>query len=463
MDRALTLVQRAHVTDDELATVLPLYERAARQTGNDQQLLDALSRRAHTSGATSATLREGYDLATALHDDERAEAMLSSLVDFSGGDTGRSDLVWGLIELGKRRRARGDFDGSYTHLARALEHTDPERVEPHLRRLAAEVRERSGDNALVARIYETLRARVPGNAGLWNELFELYARIGDLASCDRLARERLEQLVEVEARTEVRMRIARLHLSRDGADPTALEALRDTLMDDPCHLEAGKLLARHYEAIGDIEALADLREGQMRSLDDRSDHLHAGQVAAALGRAFAAAGLFERAVPPYRRALEAAPGNHGLVEEILTCLQSTLTIEHIDLETRAEMIGLARSARKAVDDDPSAQARALIVLASLLANDRESERASVEAIQLLTDALTEAGPKDHERLAEALADLRARTAPVAPVVVATDDPFSATPHEYDAAVEELFSDSFLDPPVPDGVVLDELNEITNHD
>ena len=67
MERALGLVQRAAVTDEELASVLPLYERAARQTGNDRQLLDALTRRAQTAAATPAAIREGYDLATALN------------------------------------------------------------------------------------------------------------------------------------------------------------------------------------------------------------------------------------------------------------------------------------------------------------------------------------------------------------------------------------------------------------
>ena len=196
MERALALVQGAGVTDEELAGVLPLYERAARQTGNDRQLLDALTRRAQTAAATPESIREGYDLATALHDDARADALLVALVDFSSGEAGKAEAVWGLIELGKRCRARGDFEGAHGHFARALELTDPERVEPHLRQLASDVREREGDSPLAARIYETLRARVPGNAGLWNDLFDLYARIDDLASCDRLARERLDQLME---------------------------------------------------------------------------------------------------------------------------------------------------------------------------------------------------------------------------------------------------------------------------
>ncbi len=83
MERALALVQGAGISDEELAGVLPLYERAARQTGNDRQLLDALTRRAQTAGATPESIREGYDLATALHDDASADALLAALIGFS--------------------------------------------------------------------------------------------------------------------------------------------------------------------------------------------------------------------------------------------------------------------------------------------------------------------------------------------------------------------------------------------
>jgi tetratricopeptide (TPR) repeat protein len=436
MERALALVQQAGVTDEELATVLPLYERAARQTGNDRQLLDALTRRAHTAATTPASIREGYDLATALHDDQRADALLTALVAFVGGEAGRADLVWGLIELGKRCRARGDLEGAHGHFARALEHTDAERVEPHLRQLAAEVREREGDGALVARIYETLRARVPGNAGLWNELFELYAGIDDLASCDRLAHERLEQLAEPEARTEVRMRVARLRLGKDAADPIGLEALRDTLFDDPCYLEAGKLLARHYENMGDIEALVDLREGQLKALEDKHDQIHVAQVAAALGRALASAGLAERALAPYRRALAAAPGNKPLLEEIFACLHAAAGRDdredppgaHASAHpgARAGAIDLARAALKAAGDDRRSRTQAAELLAKLLADQQEYPA----AIQLLLDTLPYANPADREQLTATIAQLRIQSAPPAPD--------------------------------PEGVVIEDLQEITDH-
>ena len=332
--------------------------------------------------ATPESIREGYDLATALHDDARADALLVALVDFSNGEAGKGEAVWGLIELGKRCRARGDFEGAHGRFARALELTDPERVEPHLRQLAADVREREGDSSLAARIYETLRARVPGNAGLWNDLFELYARIDDLASCDRLARERLDQLMEPEARTEIRMRVARLRLAKDPTDPNGLDALRDTLLDDPCYLEAGKMLARHYEAVGDVEALVDLREGQLKALEDKHDHVHVALVAGALGRALTGAGQFERALSPYRRALAVSAGNKPLLEEIFAVLH-TATARRAELENPAEALALARDALKAAGDDRRARTQAAELVAKLLADQEEY----AAAIQLLLDTL----------------------------------------------------------------------------
>jgi len=433
MQRALALVQQAGVSDDELATVLPLYERAARQTGNDQQLLDALTRRAHTAAATSASIREGYDLATALHDEQRADALLAALIASAASESGKpeakSDLVWGLIELGKRCRARGELESAHEHFARALEHTDPDRVEPHLRQLAAEVSEREGEGALVARIYETLRARVPGNTGLWNELFELYTRIGDLPSCDRLARERLEQLTQPEARSEIRMRVARLRLAKDPVDPVALEGLRDTLLDDPCHLEAGKLLARHYESAGDIEALVDLREGQLKALQDKRDMVHVAQVAAALGRALSGAGMVERAFAPYRRALSAFGGNKPLLEEIFACLRTAAGRTGAELGDRPGAVDLARAALKAAGEDRRSRTQGAEILAKLLAEQNEY----AAAIQLLVDTLPfAASPADKEQLSATIAQLRVQSAP---------------------------------PPAPDpeGVVLlDDVQEITDH-
>jgi tetratricopeptide (TPR) repeat protein len=425
MERALALVQGASVSDEELAGVLPLYERAARQTGNDRQLLDALTRRAQTAAATPESIREGYDLATALHDDARADALLVALVDFSSSEAGKGEAVWGLIELGKRCRARGDFEGAHGRFARALELTDPERVEPHLRQLASDVREREGDSSLAARIYETLRARVPGNAGLWNDLFELYARIDDLASCDRLARERLDQLMEPEARTEIRMRVARLRLAKDPADPNGLDALRDTLLDDPCYLEAGKLLARHYEAVGDVEALVDLREGQLKALEDKHDHVHVALVAGALGRALTAAGQFERALSPYRRALAVSAGNKPLLEEIFAVLH-TATARRAELENPEEALALARDALKAAGDDRRARTQAAELVAKLLADQGEY----AAAIQLLLDTLPFATPADREQLQSTIASLRVQSAPPAPD--------------------------------PEGVVLEDLQEITDH-
>ena len=425
MERALALVQGAGISDEELAGVLPLYERAARQTGNDRQLLDALTRRAQTAAATPASIREGYDLATALHDDARADALLAALIGFPGGESGKADAVWGLIELGKRSRARGDFEGAHGHFARALGFTDPDRVEPHLRQLASDVREREGDSPLCARIYETLRARVPGNAGLWNELFDLYARIDDLASCDRLARERLDQLMEAEARTEIRMRIARLRLAKDPVDPAALEALRDTLLDDPCYLEAGKLLARHYENVGDVEALVDLREGQLKALEDKNDHVHVALVAAALGRALTSAGVVERALAPYRRALAVSPENKPLLEEIFACLQAA-TARGVALDDPAAALDLARDALKAAGEDRRARTQAAELLAKLLADQGEY----AAAIQLLLDTLAFAMPGDRDQLESAIANLRVLAAPPAPD--------------------------------PEGVVLEDLQEITDH-
>ena len=102
--------------------MLPLYERLARASGDERMLLDCLERRAASRDATIDYAREGYDLAVALHEDARAEALLERVVAIGRAQPGAAaEATWGLLELAKRRRAVGDLAGAHRALAEALE------------------------------------------------------------------------------------------------------------------------------------------------------------------------------------------------------------------------------------------------------------------------------------------------------------------------------------------------------
>jgi tetratricopeptide (TPR) repeat protein len=490
MARALALLQQAKVSDGELAGVLPLYERTARQTGNDRQLLDALARRAATAGATSESIREGYDLATALHDDARAEELLAALVGLPAQDGGAADAVWGLVELGRRCRARGDLERAHENFARALEKTDPERMEPLLRELALEARGGAGQPALAARIYETLRARSPGNLALWSELFDLRAQLGDLESCDRLARERLDQLLDPAGRNEIRMRLIRLRLGADAADPAALEALRDVLLDDPSHDDGAELLAAHYEATGDLAALIDVRQGQIQAFEDRQEPLRVTALASGLARSLmAAGGGLAQVLAAYERALRARPGDRTLMLEVLalaTALRTAEEMQQLDALLAAQPAPESFRGERAVHYRACAQWEALAALfTEQAAHEKDPVKSSAllreaatithkqlgetaKAIELAQAARWAAGEDRRARtqsaqlMAQLLTDHQQQPAALQLLVEALAFAPAAEREQISATISHLRLLAAQPGPDPDAVTFDDLQEITDH-
>jgi tetratricopeptide (TPR) repeat protein len=488
--RTMAMVQKAGVSDDEMAGLLPLYERTARLTGNDQQLLDALTRRAQGPNASAEAIREGYDLATALRDDARAETLLAALVAVSDRDPASGDAVWGLLELGKRCRARGDLDAAHAKFAAAMERTDAERVEPLLRGLVAEARERTGKSPLAARILETLRARTPSDAALWDELFATYIDLGDVDGCERLARERLEQLADPAARNEIRMRIARLRAAATPGDAVALEMLRDTLLDDPSNTEAADLLARHYQAAGDVDALVDLRQGQLAALEEKGDRAAIATLAAALARSVVAAGgAVSVALEIYGRALRAAPADRALLDEVLSLVTADRTedeMRELDALLAANPAPADFGAKRAATYREAGQWKLLV---ALLREQARREKDGGKAAALLREAATvtrrelddaeaaidiaraahrAAGPDRRARTqsAQLLSQLLADTQQYQPAIQLLSDALqSATPAEREqiaSTLEHLRLLAAQPAPDPDMVILDELQEITDH-
>ena len=162
LERAATLVAGAGVPDAELVKILPLYERIARQSGDDAVLLDYLERRVATSDVTHREVREAVDLAVALHRDDRLEPLLVRLLDIAADRAdGREDATWALFELLRIKKAAGQLDAAAQILQRATELLPLERVVPLARDLA-ERAGRSGNRRLGAELLERLRATRAG-------------------------------------------------------------------------------------------------------------------------------------------------------------------------------------------------------------------------------------------------------------------------------------------------------------
>jgi tetratricopeptide (TPR) repeat protein len=331
VSRALRIVRDAVVPAEELHKVLPLYERLARASGDDRMLLDCLERRAGSREVSIESVREGYDLAVALHEDARAEELLARLISLGRALPGAAaEASWGLLEKAKRRRAAGDLAGAHRCLSEALEVGDAAAILPMLRELAAQAmaggEPAAGDGAdadaglvIAARIYETLRARTPADPHIWGTLLDLYIKTGDREALGRLVAETLQQLVDPQARNQVRLRFVDFLMARDPDDRTADEMLRDVLLDDPENEDAAARLADLYERHGEEGLLAEVLDQRRRALAARGDREGGKQVALKL------AGLLtadrpDDAVEVLGSALKQMPGDAALIEAVLNLL-----------------------------------------------------------------------------------------------------------------------------------------------
>ena len=209
LERAAALVAGAGVPDAELVKILPLYERIARQSGDDAVLLDYLERRVATSDVTHREVREAVDLAVALHRDDRLEPLLVRLLDIAADRAdGREDATWALFELLRIKKAAGQLDAAAQILQRATELLPLERVVPLARDLA-ERAGRSGNRRLGAELLERLRATAPADESVWRPLLDHYVSLRDRDGLARLVAETLPLLPEVAQRNELRMALAR--------------------------------------------------------------------------------------------------------------------------------------------------------------------------------------------------------------------------------------------------------------
>jgi tetratricopeptide (TPR) repeat protein len=349
LERAAALVAAAGLTDAELVKILPLYERIARQSGDDAVLLDYLERRVATPEVTSRDVREAIDLAVALHRDDRVEPLLTRLADIAADRAdGREDATWALFELLRIKKTAGDLDAAAHILQRASELLPLDRVVPFAHDLA-ERAGRSGNRRLGAELLERLRATAPADESVWRPLVDHYVNLKDKAGLGRLVAETLPLLPEIASRNQLRMALARLRLAEDGADSSAAEILQDILLEEAAHTEALGLLAEYYERSGSEGDLVDLLTQSFDAAIAARDAEAVVAAALRLGGVLERSDA-ERAAEIYERALTVAPRRSELLKRVLALRPAdTGTREHAELmeavldgETGAEAGRLAR-------------------------------------------------------------------------------------------------------------------------
>jgi tetratricopeptide (TPR) repeat protein len=329
LERASALVEGAGVPQAELVKILPLYERIARQSGDERLLLDYLERQAQTPAATMAEVREAVDLAVALGEQARVEPLLARLADLAGDrPEGRRDAAWALLELIQLKKAAGDLEGA----ARALERAaDTQVVElDRVMTLARELAERAssaGNRRLGADLLERLRSRAPADETVWRPLLDHYVALQDREGLERVVSETLPLLADSAQRNQLRLARARVLLAADGGDAAAADILRDVLLEERRHPEALALLAGYYERQGAEDDLVDLLEQRFEAAVEAKDGDGLVEAALRLGDVLER-GQAERAGALYERALEAAPGRRELLERLLARHTGELTPAH---------------------------------------------------------------------------------------------------------------------------------------
>jgi tetratricopeptide (TPR) repeat protein len=321
--RAEAVLRAATAMHPADARLVAMYERIGREPGRERALVDALELRAGLPGADAAPFREAATVARALGDAARAEALLRKLVARTEEDgsparaaepQARAQLAWATAQLGELREDAGDVTEAVLWKRRAAglaEGADARALSFEVARLA---KERLGDLALAAQVYEELLAREPADREAWEPLLDVYRAGGDHAKRAALIARVAPLVDDAGERSRLRLERARVTMNELGAGDDAAPMLREIVDEDPTQVDAALLLAAILERTGREEELAELLARQIDAAKDRSDSASVASLSLRLGA------IVVEARPVYYAALEWDPKNPDLLRALLALL-----------------------------------------------------------------------------------------------------------------------------------------------
>ena len=347
LERAAAILRRATEQYEHNDLLLDAYEQVARDSGDDPVMLHYLERRAGHPEATTDQVREAVAKALVVEEGERAEALMQRAVEIGRSTSdGLYSVDWALLGLAERCKDQGDVEGAIRWLEEAGEVADPDRLFALSREVAALASEGSADPKLAAKLYERLRERDPTARGAWEPLVGIYREQGDVESLERVVRETLDSLADVNDRNILRVELAKTLIGVDGRAEDAVVVLRDALIDDPGHVEALTTLSDYFASAGKNDELVELLAEQLTTARGRGDTATIKASSLRLGA------LVEpiEAVPIYRQALEAGD-DADLLSTLLDALgteadtaeRASLTERLLALQQGAEAAQLARA------------------------------------------------------------------------------------------------------------------------
>ncbi len=368
-ERAMSLLRSALDAHPAQDSVLSLYERLAREGGDDARLLDALRLRAQQPGVAMDVLREGVTRAKARGDREAERWLLRRAVEVAREREAPGEAAWAMVELAAECGAEGDHRGALEWVLAARDVADPDEARRLSLEAAAMAAGPLGDLRLAAEMYERLRADDFGDRAVWAPLLEVYRAMGDGRAMESLLESTINSVYDRETRNALRMLWVPLILQDPSRVEAAVSTLREVLDEDPEDNAATAALADLFAREGRNEDLADLLMRQFDAARERND----AEGTAAMGTRLAALlapTRREGALDVLRLALDVAPADRGLLRAA-----ASLFTDADDQRERADVT--ERLLAVEGGDEAASLARGLATLRAALYDDDGVERALV--------------------------------------------------------------------------------------
>ncbi|HEX4455018.1 MAG TPA: hypothetical protein VH143_29360 [Kofleriaceae bacterium] len=303
-----------HQPDDE--KILAMYERVARNGGDQELLLDFLERRAGLSSASPGQIREAVDLAIELAHEERAEALLVRAVA-AARDTadGLGSAPWAVLALAERRLAANDLVQARDLTYEIAPIAEPDQIDGLLMRIATRALAHRKIE-LAADVYEFLRERSPADRAVWQPLLTIYRETGDGDRLGSVVSSTLPALVTAGERNALRIEHAKFLIENLKRHHDALDVLRDGLRDDPDNLEAAQLYEDTLRELGDDDGIAEFLWSRFEDAQRRGHRDSTVDVALRLGELLEKQGSPDT-VRVYRAALIIAPDDREILRRVV--------------------------------------------------------------------------------------------------------------------------------------------------
>jgi golgin subfamily B member 1 len=302
--------------DPENADILRSIEELQRAPGRERDLVATLRARARLESSLTDkrnVLEEAKVLAeTIVNDRALAEAVLRDLL--AEEDTN----AWALEELGKLREAAGDFAEVVKLLLRRAELADvPEQQITLKHRAAVLAGSELSDTPRAIELYEQILEQDPNDEDAAARLRTLYAAAGKQKELGKLLELLIDNAKSAEARSTLRLDLAKLQEERFKAPQDAIDTLRAILDEDPTQAQAVLALSELYEKTGKDEELAELLDAQIKHAKERSDAAAELTLTVRLGEVYE--GRLKdaaRALETYEAVLARDPAHRGALEAV---------------------------------------------------------------------------------------------------------------------------------------------------